>query len=265
MSKQKFLPESLYGVDSEMNFNKLLVFYENNSSITGKVIRLDSKDQILKVDLGGGIIGIMPLSEATIYPLYEDDRISSHICNLVEKTIRAKIINFSDNQFIVSRKNCMLEAIESIKKENKIDFAEITGFSRMSAFFDIGSGIIGRSYSKAFSNTKFHDIQDVGIQKGDIISVNITNFLEESNTFDLSRVDTLPNPQEVMSKGDLILCKVFEKVGDPEGIGYYVLIDSDYCGILDSPNTTLNYGDKVIGNVKKVTEKGIKLEFVEMF
>jgi len=161
MSNEIFLPESLSKVDSEMDLEKLSHFYEKNSTVIGKVIRIDFENQLFIVDLGGKIAAKMPFNESTIYPIYDsNDRYSLNIINLFEKTIQAKIKIFEKDNIILSRKDNMLEALETLKTETDSIFAIILGFSKLSAFLDVGAGIIGRSCSRNFSNTVFNDIRD---------------------------------------------------------------------------------------------------------
>lgn len=264
MSKQLYLPESTYTLDSKMNHKKLKFFYENNYTVTGKVTRLNSIKEHFEVYLGEDLIGIMPFSESTIYPIYnESNEYTSAIYALVGKTIRAKITEYDGSYHIIlSRKENMEEALEYFKNTTEQISGSITGFSQMSAFLDIGSGIIARSYGKNFCNTIFKDIQDVGIKKGELVSVKILYpSVDVPNKFEVSRVETLPKAKDCLNPGDLVTCKVFSEIGDNEG--YYVLIDDKFCGIIDSPDIKLEYGDEVIGIIKKIRKKGVKLNLVE--
>lgn len=263
MSNKILLPESLTDIDSEMDLEKLEILYSNHSTVIGKICRIDFENQLFIVDLGGKLSAKMPFSESTIYPIMHPDnnRYSINIMNLFEQTIQAKIKVFKKDNIILSRKANMLEALEILKAEKDSIFAIVTGFSKLSAFVDMGAGIIGRSYSRNFCNTIFKDVKDLGIKKGDLISVKIINFLQDSNNFELSRVDTLPSCEEFLDRGDTVNCTVFSPVGD--NLGYYVLIETMFCGIVDSPEVELNYGDKIRAFIKNVTPKGPKLNYLE--
>ena len=225
--KQKFLPESLYNIDSSMSYNKLNVFYKNNSTITGKVIRLDLEGHRFEVDLGGRFTGIMPFADATIYPIYkEDGNISANLYSLVGKTIQARIYFMEGDNILISRKSNMLEALEVLKRENNISFACITSFSQASAFFDIGGGIIGRSFGKDFSTVKFNNVKDVGLSVGEIIPVSILGTDETGTYFNLSRVEAQSDYRDDLKEGDVVSCKVFGNVTEEtDNTGYFVLIN----------------------------------------
>lgn len=262
MSKKVFLPESMYTVDSKMNYEKIISIYNSKDQITGRVIRLDVVLNRLEVDLGGGIIGLLPIEASTIYPIYDEfEKISYNVISLVGKNIQAQITDCDSNTVILSRKENMLEALEFFKTQTEVKFASITGFSKISAFIDIGAGITGRSYSFNFSTAIFEDIKDVGFYKNDIITVKILSFVEEKNCFELSRVEPLPNSMDILNKNDFVLCTVFGTLNDGEG--YYVLYNNDFCGIVDSPKLKLEYGDEIVGVIKALTPKGARLNLVE--
>lgn len=266
MSKRNFLPESFYSIDNEMDIKKLTSIFNNSSPITGKVIRIDTQNESLEIALGNGFYGSMKFIDATIYPIYKDDEtLSPSVYTLVGNTIQAKILAIEEDNIILSRKENMLEAIEYLKSEKEIESASITGFSKLSAFIDMGAGIIGRSYGKNFSVVKYNDITDTDFKIGDTISVKTLEFLEESNKFELSRVDTLPSTFDYLHRGDLVIGKVFDHVSDLENPGYYVSIeDNKFCGIVDilDDSTELNYGDSIWATVHRVTNKGAKLRLV---
>lgn len=257
-----FLPEANYELDPEMDYNKLSACYRDGSHVVGKVTRVDSKNQTLEVYLGGNIYGTLPYAETTIYEiLREDGTLSPNVYQLVGKTILAKIQALNSYDILLSRKAIMLDALESLKAERNFVFATIIGFSRISAFLDIGAGIIGRSTKKDFFHLSYQDIRDTGMKIGDTISVKVIEYFEETGYFRLSRTATLP-PTSDLSRGDVVTCKVFDKVQDKDEMGYFVDIDKKFRGIVDSPDEALSYGDEVIAVVKGIAPRGAKLKFL---
>ena len=262
MSKQLFLPESMCQIDSQINRRKLVACFKNHISITGRITRLNSKDNFFEVDLGGNFTGIMPFENSTIYPIYRHNgKFSFGFISLVGKTIQAKIIKYDNNNIILSRKESMLEALEVLKQTTKIKFASITSFSQSSAFIDIGWGILGKASNANYSSTIFENAEDVGFKKGNVIQVTITQFQPEINCFDLSVVDTFQDVKERLNVHDIVMCKVFGSVGDK--LGYYVLVDNKYVGIVDSPFYQLQYGDEISAYINKFTINGLRLKIVE--
>lgn len=262
MKKQFFLPESMCKIDSKMSYKKIKTFYKNKSSITGKVLRLNSKDNLFEVDLGGNLIGILPIEESTIYQIYKPERKFSYsVITLVGKVIQAKIFSLKNKQIILSRKANMLEALENIKPKKEIQFASITSFSQTSAFIDLGAGIIGKSTTYNLSPVIFNHASEIGLKKGDIIPVKITDFQSSINCFDISVVDATPDYKDALNEEDIVLCKIYGDVGD--NLGYYVLINNKYAGIVDSPSHKLQYGDEISAHISKISAKGPRLKFVE--
>ena len=262
MTEQLFLPESMYDIDSEMNYQKLVTSFKNRTSITGKIIRLNSVDNCFEVDLGNNFIGIMPLKDSTIYQIYKDNgRFSYGLIGLVGKTIRAKIVNLENNNIILSRIENMLEALETLKNTTTVKFAAITSFSHLSAFIDIGGGISGKATTSNYSNTIFRSATDIGFKKGDILPVTITGFHPEINCFDLSVVDNFEEAEKILNLNDIVTCKVFGSVGD--NLGYYVLANKKCIGIVDSPFHKLYYGDEISAAISKITTNGLRLKIIE--
>lgn len=264
MSKQIYFPESMYDMDNKMDREKLEISHKAQLSVTGMVIRLNIKSQLFLVDLGGGITATMPLNEATIYPIYRDDNTySPNIYKLVGKKIQAKIISLDEKNVIISRRINMVEALETLKSTSYIKYTSILAFSKFSAFIDIGAGIIGRSYGKDFSPVYFNDIKEIGLITGDVIPVTILDYNEDSKNFNLSRIKALPKCSDVLEPGNITFCKVFNplQIQDSTCYGYYVLIDQNFCGILDS-KFPLKYGQKVIGKIKRISSTGPHLSLV---
>lgn len=263
MSRQLFLPEFMYSVDSGMTRENLELSYLSQKPVTGKVTKIDTKKRVLTVNLGGGFISNMPFEEATIYPIYKpDNNLSPNILSLLDKRIQVQILDINVNNINISRKRNMLKAFAYFKEQKKIKYAGIVGFYNLSAFIDIGAGLIGKMMAKDLSPIFYHDPNDLGLHRGDILSVNILEYFPDTFHFNLSR--DFPKLEESIKINDLITCKVFDKVGnDPFGIGYYVLINKSIKGIVDSEFVKLNYGDKVLATVRQITKRGPKLDFVK--
>lgn len=259
----KFLPESTYRVDSTMTYAKIVNLHKTNTTIVGKVMRINFQDKTFEVDLGGNISGYMSYSDSTIYPIYkENGSLSINVYSLVGKTILAKIVSVKDNNINLSRKLNMLEAFQTQKHETEISCATIIGYSRLCAFVDVGAGILGKIYGKHFAPTIFQTITDVGIPIYTNISVTVLECDTANYRFSLSRVASLPPIEETIKENTCILCKVFNALDD--GLGYYVLIDGNICGLLDSPDIKLKYGDEVFAYVKSLSLKGPRLSLVEV-
>lgn len=251
-----YLPESMYKLDSNITRQNL----KEGDIVTCKVISFKSSKEALIVSLGN-FTGIIPIENATIYPHYiPDGRLHGSVYYLIGKHIRARVISIEDNEVILSRKELMRETMEYFISENPSQFtACITGFSKLSAFVDIGTGINGRISFKEFALTYFDNIRDVGLNIGDIIPVKNLGYDATIESFNLSRVALFSNVKEQYSVGDIVEAKVFTPLND--GIGYYCLLDDSFAAIVDS-RLELFYGDKIIAKIKGFSSVGPRLCFL---
>ena len=107
---QKYLPESLYVIDHELNRENITL----GDIVTAKVICYKDDKKLLVVNLGKEY-GVISLEETTIYPKFHPSGIlHGSVYSLIGKTIRAKIISI-DDEIRLSRKAHMIEALDYFK------------------------------------------------------------------------------------------------------------------------------------------------------
>lgn len=258
---QLYLPEAMYHLDENMNLEKISRSYIDDTTVTCKVTRLDCYDQVLEVDLGNHLYGIIPFEDASIYPAFKDDRISPSIISLVGHDIRAQVTSLKP-QIVLSRKRHMLQALSIFAHQNHFEYSTITGFSSLSAFVDIGAGITGKLSKRNFIPVRFRNIRDIGFKLYDTFPTDVLNFDPLNNWFELSRLSCLPHFTDVLQKGDVVTCKVFDSV--PDGSGYHVCINKSIAGIVDS-TVPLYYGSEIVAVVRKepvIGKKSVQLSFL---
>jgi len=266
MLTPKIFPESTYSVDECMTYETLQKFYESGLTVAGKALRFDEANQLIEVNLGGGIIGKLPISETTIYPIFKaDGSISPYIFTIIGNIIRVKIKSLKSDNIILSRKENMLDALENIRKNSeKITKAGILGFSKLNVFLDVGEGIQGKIYITNLIPVMVDHIKDLELELNSIIPIKILGFKEELQKFEASHSLTIPPVENVLSEGDVVLGKVFNVVSNSSGYAHFVLIKNSYAGILDDPKKILKYGDIVVVFIKKIKEDNkLKLTFVK--
>lgn len=260
---QLFLPEAQYHIEENMSLQQIASSYIDDTAITCKVTRLNCFEQVLEVDLGNQFSGIIPFEEASIYPVYKGCCISQNIKSLVGCTIRAYITSIKP-RIVLSRKQHMLEALFFLSSQTHFEYSTIIGFSTLSAFVDIGAGINGKISKSDFAPVKFNDARDIGFNLYDTFPTDVLKFDQENKWFDLSRLSCLPHFTTVLQKGDIVTCTVFSPL--PDMSGYYVCIDKNICGIVDSP-IDLYYGDEIVAAVGKepeLSKKGVQLKFLRL-
>lgn len=252
---KEYLPESEYKLDSALTRKSL----KKGDIVTGKVTSIVQSKQFLIVDLGS-VKAHLPFEDCSIYTSQiRKGYIDPNIFYLLGSIIRAKVVRV-EGTIMLSRKKFMEEALNYLKTTPQSDFkVTITAFNQFSAFVDIGSGIHGRIIAPDFTKAYIRDIQDVGLKIGDSFMAKKICYNEELKSFDLSRVAAIAEEPHNLQRDNYVEFKVFKALKD--GCGYLGLIDKKYPALLDSRNVTLQYGDEVIGIVKEVTPKGIKLKF----
>ena len=72
----------------------------------------------------------------------------------------------------------------------------------------------------------------------------------------------LPKAEDVLSVAQKVDCRVFDRMSDN---CYYALINKTICCIIRSRKINLQYGDNVVGIVRKITSKGPKSVFFFLF
>lgn len=262
VQKQHFLLESMYHISNSMNLRKIAEAYLHDIPVTCQVIRIDTENNFLEVYLGGNIYGTIPLEESSIYSTTKDGKIASKIFALVGCNVRAYIISVK-NGIVLSRKMHMEDALNSIYKIKHFKYASITGFTTLTAFVDVGAGILGKISPNNFAPVIYRNIKDIGFEKNYIISVDVLDYDPYNYRFELSRLSCLPHFSEVFHKGDLVECKIFGKLNDLSG--YYVCVNTYVCGIMDAPDFPLSYNEKVVACVSHVPQAfkpGLQLKFV---
>lgn len=254
----KFKPEALY-TETDMEKVKIVPF---ETAVVGKVESYDANKRKVFVDLGNSWVGIIPEDEITVYELScaEGKCIPGEISGLIGRQIRAIVtsVDYSKNIVILSRRLSMKQAWEAME-EGTILTACITNNVGYGIFLDIGNGIVTYNSRVECAIIRISDTS-MWFEIGDIVRVKLISKGSNEN----SRVKAsykLAYPD--MTEADKIIC-----VGDiiPVQIGKGRLTDGYFCqfgpqikGIIDTYEF-LYEGEVVMGIVKKITEKGLKLK-----
>lgn len=268
-------PESMYFFDpTKVSRKKVVEAFQQGKAVTGFVESFDAKfSGSFKVNLGDGLIGILPISDASIYPLYRNNgSTSGEFNNLIGRTIRARVLfideNGNDPYVYLSREQNMMETFDYFVSNHidEVSAATIVGLAEKSAFVDIGQGVVGRISPQEFSQCFYDSIYDVGLKKGDSFPVKILNFDKETFKVELSRLACLPSAEKVLIPGKVYVAQVFHPVINSAKYsygyyGYFVSINTYLRGIVDSP-IPLCYGDSIFVRLKAFGTKGPKFRFV---
>ena len=245
---QKFLPESRYSRKT-----CLLNWKENPKSFVNEIVHVKPTAYNSEIGLyvdGEDFKGIIPLTELTIYP-QNAFNLSKILINRGH-LITAKITDFFDNQFILSRKESMEEALvevlDELQAETKI-YAKITGFYNEITFLDIGGGI--NAILPLYEVTLTTENPFTFFEGMDSIKVKLLNeSYSNKNKFVASFIkafDPLP-----ISVGDVVKGRIVRKISDNSG--YIVEISPVQSGIVDvsQPWITLHTGQTYLFRISRI-------------
>lgn len=266
MAEFKLCPEGLatFGNAPTLDVGKTCV---------GIVLRYDKDLGCMFVYLGGGKIGIIPEKEATIYeytyPHGDTTLIPYQISSIVGKKITARVMEISSGIYVLSRRKAIKEAYKQLAlKANKNVRAQITAIYDYGLFCDIGNGVIGFVPILYCSLCRIQNLKSF-FSVGDTIKVKIMEIgtSKENYRITLSRKDAFKelaiNPA-APKEGDICTGKIGLPVRTDDG--YFVEITPTIAGIVDVPYDVphIKEGTQASFYVKKVTEKGLKLDLIAL-
>lgn len=260
MKKAKILPEICYEY-TPLSLEEIFKAYQNNDSVTGYVEQLLVDEQIVVVRLGVDILAHMPFSEATIYPIVSKKPIPANIACINRKKIRVKIRGISKYPVTVSRKDNMAEAFELLSS-CELAKLHVTSTKKLTAFGDIGCGILAHVYSNEICRTHIQSAEEY-FNPGDLVDVAIIRG-HINYQFDVSYKRTFePYNPEDYAIGMTVRGKVRDWFQGPNCPGFYVSLTPQVSGIMNARNTLpdIKYGTDVVCTVSGVGAKGLHLEF----
>jgi len=263
----KNLPEACYAFQN-MSFADAQSAYYADETVVGIVSEIDSLKKEIHVKLGNNLIGYMTYDETTIYPLTtraQHNRpllVPIQIWTLIGKKICAKILSIDNEKIMLSRKNCMLEAYEVIRHNEKLPFY-VTAATKRNLFGDVGFGIQAKIHIRELCKTKLYSVEDL-FNLGEMFYVKVIGF-DELNRANVSYRATFPpyNPAEYRV-GDVFKATINTPV-DSVKSGFFTSISPQVVGIMDYNRLMpeINYGDKVEVVVHKITPLGLHLRFLK--
>ena len=277
MKRQLKLENNCY-VDYFLNMGDVKEAIEKNTTLTGKVMYIDELNKNIIVRLGGEVLGIMPWTEATMYPLTNKYRHCTNklwelrpdqISALDGRRVRVKVKDITPQGPILSRKDNMLEAWEQIKKipDNTVVPAAINGIHRANTgvFFDIGEGITTFCIFKEYTATR--GVLSEWVRFGEMSNIRIFGASDENLRIDCSRKMACSQKRGYQSfrKYSIIDVKVASPAFNKTGFcGYHVEVNPIVTGIADAPYVPRNIqlGETVQAVIRKVMANERKMSLI---
>lgn len=245
---------------------------KNGETCAGVAIKYDNQLECLFVYLGNGTIGVMPKDEVSIYqytyPMGDNSLVPYQISTIVGKKINVKIIGIVDGIYMLSRKEEMMKAYDYfVSHEEKNIIARIVNIIDKGMFCDIGGGITGFLPISEISHCYVSNIRS-HFSVGNIICVKIIDIKPSEDNYKISLSRRMAysdiTTSNIIKEGDILIGTICYPIY--EGDGYFVELTPAISGIVDIPPDLfdLEEGTCVSVYVKKITEKGIKLNLVKV-
>lgn len=239
--------------------------YAKGFTITGFVENILPEKEILEVRLGNDIIGILPFSEATMYPLRYSQKYESTIPTnvrcLVKKKVRVKVTKISGDEITLSRKQNMLEAYYKLHNVKNVSM-HITQVIEKSAFGDIGEGLAGKILINEVCKTHIHHVNQ-RLSIGQIIDVVMLG-VDSEKRFAVSYKQTFaPFRKEDYPIGTIVTGRIGDWIKVADTSKYFVEVTPQVPAILIiNKHHHLEYGTEAECVVTGASDKGLYLELL---
>lgn len=212
------------------------------------------KGLIVKIPEKGFIT--IPKTEITLYPFEKIDKLGIPL--EVKSLLRRNILFLKQDNGIFSRKAIMKMDFNSLHAGEIVE-AKVYSISNIGIFLRYKTLTMFCPISE-ISNS-FVKSPDEYFYKGQTIKVKVLPNLDENRYVVVSYKATFNPDMFRFSIGDTLVCKV---TNIHESINAYFLeITPAIKGLLNISDCPLqlNYGDRIIANVRKITPKGINVSF----
>jgi len=261
--EKNFAPESSFDIDNDMSMDKICKARTTGGFLVGHVIMWNSEKEFLQVSLGNNFHGILPLEEATIYPIKTSPyfTVGATIYSMVGKKICITVKDVSEDAIVLSRKDNLLKAFEYIKKNSKQTFiAQITSLKDCGTFGDIGLGLTGLIPYKELTAARIAHPTDAGFELKQYITVKIAEINPGNYHISLDHKTTCKNISLDLRENDIIVATSLARVNSD---GFFGHVNPNTTAIIDVPQKVdLPYGSRVICRVKTTKSDKLKLDFI---
>lgn len=175
------------------------------------------------------------------------------IHKLIGSTINCTIIGKNKNDILLSRKEVMNKRIQNYTKGNVVE-ARIVSASNNALYLEFDEGLVGKMYTNQITSSKLERPLDL-YNIGDKIKCIIIK-KQEDGRFLLSRLELYKTQDFNIHIGNIVKCRITQKV--KEDPGYFVEVVSNplYSGIFDinqyNKNNIYNIGDQISLRVTEI-------------
>ncbi len=197
---------------------------------------------------------LLAREDISVYPLKNEEEL---IHSKIGSTLTCDIIGKTKDGVILSHKKVMQKKIE---EHNKGDIVEATVVSASSnaLYLEFDEGLVGKMYVNQITASKLKRPLDI-YNIGDKVKCKILK-KQDDGKFLLSRISLYKEFNYNVSVGNIVRCRITQKVKEDPGYFVEVVENPLYSGIFDinqyNKNNIYNIGDEI--SLRVVEVKGNK-------
>lgn len=168
------------------------------------------------------------------------------IHKLIGSTINCTIVGKNRKDILLSRKQVMQKKIKEYEKGDIVE-ATVVSASNNALYLEFDEGLIGKMYVNEITSSKLERPLDI-YNIGDKIKCIILK-KQDDGKFLLSRLSLYKNEKLNVHLGQIVRCRITQKVKEDPGYFVEVVSNPDYSGIFDinqyNKNNIYNIGDEI--------------------
>lgn len=267
MDTFRFRPEGWNNEVNVLDKEKINKYIENQEILQGLVKECDNQYN-LHINLGNGIMGIIPRKEVEGISTEENGLPKTNLCvGKVHKFVQFKIKEEQENNVVIlSRKEVQEDALNWVKKElkegQKVD-GIVKSIKPYGAFIEIGGGIVGLVHIEDLSIARIKTPSE-RLKIGQKVNVVVKAIDKEKGKVVLSYKEMLGTWEEnikMFTQGTKAKGIVREKEKNKNGI--FIELTPNLVGMAEYEDG-LNYGQEVEVYIKKIDSEKKKVKLVVM-
>ena len=197
---------------------------------------------------------LLAREDISIYPLKNEEEL---IHSKIGSTLTCDIIGKTKDGVILSHKKVMQKKIENYKKDDVVE-ATVVSASSNALYLEFDEGIVGKMYVNQITASKLQRPLDI-YNIGDKVKCKILK-KQDDGKFLLSRISLYKDFNYNVSVGNIVRCRITQKVKEDPGYFVEVVENPLYSGIFDinqyNKNNIYNIGDEI--SLRVVEVKGNK-------
>ncbi len=208
---------------------------------------------------------VISISDSFLYLEFDEGLNGIMYINKINNNQKFSLYSIGDKiECIIERKNnSFFRLRQAENKDYKVgDMVEATlvSTSKVALYFKFANNLTGTMYLKEVTSAKTNDLSTV-FKVGEKINCKIIE--KKKGYYILSRLDLYKQVNPNIQKGDIIKCRITQKLRD--GSGYHVEVSSNplYSGIFDineyNKNKHYNIGDTITLRVAEIKDNKYQL------